>query len=97
MLLNLFVALQVCVALATHWLAEEGLDVPPTDADVFRKLGERDIVPARRDGRLAAASGFRNLVAHQYGALDWARVYGIARDGVGDLLAFCDALAERIR
>jgi uncharacterized protein YutE (UPF0331/DUF86 family) len=27
-LLNLFVAIQECMSLATHWLADEGLDVP---------------------------------------------------------------------
>jgi uncharacterized protein YutE (UPF0331/DUF86 family) len=96
-LLNLFVAIQECLSLATHWLADDGLDVPPTYADVFRRLGERDVIARSLATRLAAASGFRNLVAHQYGALDWNRVYDIAADGLGDLLSFCDALATRVR
>jgi uncharacterized protein YutE (UPF0331/DUF86 family) len=96
-LLNLFVAIQECMSLAAHWLADEGLDVPPTYGDVFRKLGEREVIGSDLATRLAAASGFRNLVAHQYGALDWARVYDIAADGLSDLLRFCDVLAERAR
>lgn len=96
-LLNLFVAIQECMALAAHWLADEGLDVPPTYGDVFRKLAEREVVLPELATRLAGASGFRNLVAHQYGALDWARVYDIATDGLTDLLRFCDRLAERAR
>lgn len=96
-LLNLFVAIQECMSLATHWLADEGLDVPPTYADVFRRLGERTVITQDLATRLAAASGFRNLVAHHYGALDWARVYDIAAEGLGDLLSFCDALAARVR
>jgi uncharacterized protein YutE (UPF0331/DUF86 family) len=37
-LLNLFVAMQECMSLAAHWLADEGLDVPPTDglSDLLR-------------------------------------------------------------
>lgn len=45
--------------------------------------------------KVAAASGFRNLIAHQYGVLDWARVYAIASERLDDVLAFCDELALR--
>lgn len=92
--LNLFVAFQDCLSLATHWLADQGLDVPATYAEVFRRLGERGAVPTELAGRLAAASGFRNLIAHQYGALDWARVHAIASERLDDLLEVCDALAR---
>lgn len=93
--LNLFVALQDCVALAVHWLADQGLDVPQTYGDVFRRLGDHHVLPADLAGRLAAASGFRNLIAHQYGVLDWVRVHGIASERLDDLLAFCDELVRR--
>ena len=96
-LLNLFVAIQECLSLATHWLADEGLHVPQTYAGVFRRLGEQHVIPQDLATRLAAAAGFRNLVAHQYGALDWERVYDVAADGLPDFLSFCDALAMRVR
>ena len=93
--LNLFVALQECLSLATHWLADEGWSVPENYRDVFQSLGERDVMPRELAARLAAASGFRNLVAHQYGVLDWRRVHEIASVHVDDLLLFCEALAAR--
>ena len=93
--LNLFIAVQECVALATRWLADAGLDVPATYSEVFQKLGERDVLSLELSTRLAAASGFRNLVAHQYARLDWSRVYRIAPDQLDDLLAFSDVLAAR--
>jgi uncharacterized protein YutE (UPF0331/DUF86 family) len=34
-LLNLFVALQQCLSLATHWLADEGSQVPVGYREVF--------------------------------------------------------------
>lgn len=91
---NLFVALQECLALATHWLADDGLHVPNNYRDVFLYLGERAVIDADLAARLAAASGFRNLVAHQYGSLDWRRVYAFADERVGDLLDFCDDLVR---
>lgn len=94
-ILNLFVALQECVSLAAHWLADDGLDVPQRYAELFRRLGDRGVIAPDLAGRLAAASGLRNLVAHQYGVLDWTRIHGLATERLDDLLAFCDQLAGR--
>ena len=94
-ILNLFVALQDCMSLAAHWLSDAGLDVPQSYAQVFLRLGERGDLPSDLAARLAAASGLRNLVAHRYGVLDWERVHEIAATRLGDLLAFCEALARR--
>jgi len=93
--LNLFVALQESMSLAAHWVADQRLDVPRTYAEVFSRLGDRGVIPLDLAGRLAAASGFRNLVAHQYGVLNWTRVHAIASEHVDDLLVFCDELARR--
>lgn len=43
-ILNPFVALQECLAPATHWLADAGLDVPQSYAQVFQQLGERGVI-----------------------------------------------------
>ena len=93
--LNLFVAIQACLDLATHWLADEGSAVPATYGDVFTALGDRGVLDRALAERLASASGFRNLIAHQYGALDWPRVYEIAGSDLGDLEALCATLARR--
>jgi uncharacterized protein YutE (UPF0331/DUF86 family) len=94
-ILNLFVAIQECLSLAAHWLADAGLDVPQGYGQVFERLGERGVIAPDLAARLAAASGLRNLVAHRYGVLDWRRIHEIATTRLDDLLAFCDALAEK--
>lgn len=93
--LNLFVALQGCLDLASHWVSDEGWDVPSSYRELFQLLATHAVIDAALAQRLVAASGFRNLVAHQYGALDWRRVYDIACVGPTDLDAFCAALASR--
>jgi uncharacterized protein YutE (UPF0331/DUF86 family) len=92
-ILNLFVAPQACLDLAAHWLADEGWDVPQRYPDIFMALADHRVLPQDLALRLAAASGLRNLVAHQYGVLDWSRVYAIASSEIGGLQAFCAALA----
>ena len=95
--LNIFVAIQDCLDLAAHWLADAGWDMPGAYADVFTALARHAVIPHELATRLAAAAAFRNLVAHQYGVLDWRRVYALARSDLGDLDTFCATLAERVR
>jgi uncharacterized protein YutE (UPF0331/DUF86 family) len=93
--LNLFVALQECVALAAHWLADSGADVPAGYRELFLALAGDGVLDASLARKLAAASGLRNLVAHQYGVLDWNRIFEIASCHLDDLLNYCEALAAR--
>jgi len=96
--LNLFVAIQACLDLATHWLADEGWDVPQRYGEIFLALADHDVIPRPLALRLVAATGLRNLVAHQYGALDWARLHATASSPeIDDLETFCAALAAKIR
>ena len=92
--LNLFVALQECLSLASHWLADEGWEVPGTYAQVFRALAERGVLDRDLAVRMAAAAGLRNLIAHRYGTLDWTRIHDVASHRIEDLLRFCDVLAD---
>ena len=93
--LNLFVALQETVSLATHWLADAGLDIPGSYREIFRDLARRAKVPGDLAERLASAAGFRNLIAHQYGVLDPARVHAMASRELGDLLEFCEVAGRQ--
>jgi uncharacterized protein YutE (UPF0331/DUF86 family) len=43
--LNLFVALQQTVSLATHRLADAGLDVPGSYREIFLALAARGLIP----------------------------------------------------
>ena len=92
---NLFLALQEAIALAAHWLADEGLAVPNSYAEVFVRLGENGVIEDRLAARLRAAAGLRNLVAHQYGVLDFGRVFLVARDDLEDLLVYCQQISAR--
>ena len=96
--LNLFVAVQACLDLAAHWLADEGWDVPQRYGEIFLALADHGVIPRPLALRLVAAAGFRNLVAHQYGTLEWARLYATASSSaLDDLETFCAALAAKVR
>ena len=91
---NVFLALQESIALAMHWLADEGQAVPATYGEVFLALAERGVIDTALASRLRAAAGLRNLIAHQYGVVNFHRVFAVARDETGDLITFCQQLAS---
>jgi uncharacterized protein YutE (UPF0331/DUF86 family) len=93
--LNLFVALQECLSLATHWLSDAAWEVPQSYREVFRALADHGVVEPALAARLASAAGLRNLVAHQYGVLNWDRIHEMASSSLDDLLSFCAVLSRR--
>lgn len=93
--LNLFLALQESIALAMHWLADEGADVPRAHGEAFTALADRGVIDPALAQRLRAAAGLRNLIAHQYGVIDFRRIFAIAGHEIEDLTGFCQVLARR--
>lgn len=68
--LNLFVAIQNCLDLAAHWLADAGWNMPATYADVFGALTEHGVIPGELAARLADLDTFCTILA------DRARGFG---------------------
>lgn len=42
--LNVFRAIQEAIAVATHWVSDEGWVVPQSHVDVFAALGEKGVI-----------------------------------------------------
>ncbi|MBK9385984.1 MAG: DUF86 domain-containing protein [Planctomycetes bacterium] len=93
--LNLFVALQECLSVATHWLADDARRMPVGYRGAFERLGELGVLSPELAQRLASAMGLRNLIAHRYGTLDVERLYEVASRHLNDLELFCSAVAQR--
>ena len=92
--LNLFVAIQECLDLASHWLADAGWDVPRGYRELFVALADHGVLERGLALRLGGAAALRNLLAHRYGTLDWSRIHAVASSDLGDLEALCAALAQ---
>jgi uncharacterized protein YutE (UPF0331/DUF86 family) len=58
-ILNLFIALQEAISLATHWLADEGWDVPQSYGDAFAALADRHILEPVWSVRIPSARRMR--------------------------------------
>lgn len=94
LILNLFLALQECSDLALHLVADLALGVPGEPRAAFDLLARHGLISTSLARKLSAAAGLRNRIAHEYGGLDLRKVYAAARDDLGDLDTYADAVAS---
>lgn len=68
-------AIQACIDLGTQIVSEESAPPPSNYADVFRILGEKEVLPAEMARRLGDAARQRNLLVHLYMEIDNRAVF----------------------
>ena len=61
-------SIEACLDIGSMVLQADGETVPETNADVFRHLATKGVLDESCGRRMAEAAGFRNVLAHQYGA-----------------------------
>ncbi len=76
--LNLTRAVQLCVDIATHMLADTAVAPPQNMAETFTRLAESGVIDADLGAQLRRAVGFRNVAVHRYRDIDWQIVHAIA-------------------
>lgn len=85
---NLERAIQQCVDIAAHVLAESGAPAPTSMAESFEQLAERGMIAPSTALRMRKAVGFRNVAVHAYEAIDWSIVYAIVTERLDDFTSF---------
>lgn len=86
--LNLERAVQTCVDIGLHIIADTEASVPDSMAETFRTLGRLNVLTADVAEHLAKAVGFRNTAVHAYQEIDWEIVYSIITKRMDDFRAF---------
>jgi len=79
--------------IAHHLAVSEGWGAPDTNATAFTELAQRRVLDGELASRLAAASGFRNVLVHQYTEVDDDRVVANLHR-LGDFDAFVDQVGR---
>lgn len=68
-------AIQICIDLGTQVVAELSARAPSDYADVFKTLGEQQLLPDDLAGRLGDAARQRNLLVYLYLEIDDRAVF----------------------
>jgi uncharacterized protein YutE (UPF0331/DUF86 family) len=95
---NLEVAAQCCIDICHRIIAIEGAPKPRDYREAILRIGELGVLPTDLAERLAPIAGFRNILIHEYLAVDWDEVYAnlVSLDGLARFAALVRAwLRER--
>lgn len=87
-LFALQMAVQSCLDIAGHLVAEIGLPRPELNAELFTALAAAGHLDAGLAAKLRAMTRFRNLVVHLYWTVDFDRVFAILRNDLPDFVRF---------
>jgi uncharacterized protein YutE (UPF0331/DUF86 family) len=96
LVLNLSRAVQICVDLAAHLLADAPVPPPNTMGETFERLAQAGVIQAGLALRMKKAVGFRNIAVHAYDAIDWNIVFAIVTGHLEDFREFARAVAVRL-
>jgi uncharacterized protein YutE (UPF0331/DUF86 family) len=88
---NLEVAAQCCLDICNRIISIEGALKPRDYRDAILRMAELGVLPADLAQRLAPLAGFRNILIHEYLAVDWDEVYANLTD-LNDLEQFASLI-----
>ena len=86
--LNLTRAVQICVDIATHIIADFDTPPPSSMSQSFDRLHQLKVISADTGERMKKAVGFRNVSVHEYQSIDWLIVFRIINEHLGDFKDF---------
>jgi uncharacterized protein YutE (UPF0331/DUF86 family) len=93
--LNLTRAVQLCVDIASHWIAEHHeLTSPITMGQSFEVLAEHGVISQELANNMRKSVGFRNIVIHNYEDVNWQIVFSICRDHLDQFREFARAFMD---
>lgn len=93
---TLQMAIEMCVDIVNHVIADRGLRVPATYAEAFEVLGEAGLLDAARRDAMIRMSKFRNVIVHDYARVDPVIVVRILREHLEDFAQFKAAVLSWI-
>jgi uncharacterized protein YutE (UPF0331/DUF86 family) len=91
----LFLAIQDCIDLASHWVADADWGPADDAASAFDVLADHRAIDRDLAERMRSAVGLRNLIAHGYSLVDHARIQQEYEAGIASLRQFLAAVADR--
>ena len=91
---NIQNALQGCMDIASHVVADEGWGPAQKAGDFFVVLGEHKVVPVDLAKRMVRLIKFRNILVHEYTRLDADKTWTIVNKELSHIEAFCRAVTR---
>jgi len=89
-------AIEACLDIGSHIIAEKGFRRPEDYKEIFKVLEENGIIDHVLSEKLQEMAQFRNLLVHRYGQIDIKRVYIIMSNDLKDIQKFAKSILKYI-
>jgi uncharacterized protein YutE (UPF0331/DUF86 family) len=94
---GLQLAIECVLDIGNHLVAGEQLGSPQSYREVIELLGQRGILPADFVDQVRGMPGFRNILVHDYLAVDTAVVWEVLQGGPAQFREFIGHVATHLR
>lgn len=91
---TLHLALECCLDIGSHIIADEGYREPMNNKDVFTVLAENNIIDQDEVEYLQKMAQFRNLLVHDYARLDPQIIYRIVKQNLGEISLYANKVKQ---
>jgi len=93
---NLTRAVQLCVDIGMHIIADKESAAPETMGETFDVLAQSGVLDRDLAAQMKKVVGFRNIAVHSYGTIDWSIVHSVAGIHLGDFTEFARAIGRHM-
>ena len=95
-ILNIQRACEAAIDLAMHIVSEKKLGIPQNSRDAFEVLNSNNIIDNRLMKNLKSMVGFRNIVVHNYQAVNLSIIQEIIEKHLSDFSRFIEVILKRL-
>lgn len=96
-LYNLQLAIQGCIDIGSHFIADEGWGIAGSFSEIFYILQEKGIIGQDLTDQMVAMVGFRNILVHKYETIRMDIVYNILQMHLTDIEEFLLTITNHLK
>jgi uncharacterized protein YutE (UPF0331/DUF86 family) len=85
---TLQIAIEACMDIASHAIADRGLRVPATYAEAFQVLADAGLIDRELEAAVVRMTGFRSVIVPDYARVNRAIVVDVLRNRLEDFARF---------
>lgn len=93
-LFNMQAAIQGCIDVASHIISDNNWGIPANFGNLFDILHEHQVITVETRDIMRSMAGLRNLIVHEYGTLDFRRIYELFTSRLTDFHTYLKEIAH---
>jgi len=93
---NLFIMLQHIIDLGTHIIADENMEEPVFVSDIADILAKEGVLDKSLVKPLKSMIGLRNIIAHEYGDIDFKIIHKIITSKIHDVNSILENIIKYV-